>query len=194
METLRTRFPRYSTLEIVIMIVIAAVAGIVALVVDAGDVIAQGLGTIALQMYAVVIYGALLVFALIAARIIRKPGAAFVTKMLSGIVGVLLGDPLGLWLLGYAFIEGIGLEVGLAVFRYQRWDWVALWLAAALAVLFEQPLAYITFGWGEMPVWSWLPLSLLPLLTVLPWVWVLAVGVPNLLERKGLIKQGAVGR
>jgi energy-coupling factor transport system substrate-specific component len=190
MAALRTRFPRYSTLEIVIMIVTGAAFGVIGLGLN---VLALFLiGTLGLWV-AYLLAGPFASCGLVAARIIRKPGVAFVTHMLFGVASVLLGDPFGLWNLVYSFTQGVAFEVGLAAFRYQRWDWIPIMLGAALTVPFEFVPVYFSFGWSQQPLWSWLGPELLKPIYIQPWVLLLAVAVPDLLERRGVIKQGAIG-
>ena len=62
-------------------------------------------------------------------------------------------------------------------------------LAALLATVFDIPVLYFVMGFGEQPFWTWFGPLLVRPLYVLPVVYALAVGIPNLLERMGLVKQ-----
>jgi hypothetical protein len=52
---------------------------------------------------------------------------------------------------------------------------------------------YLFGGFASMPLWSWLgPIMLRPLF-VLPIVYALAIGVPDILQKAGIITQGKNG-
>lgn len=189
MPTRRLRFPRYSTLEIVIMVVVGAVFGVIALGLNAGILFL--ISTLGLWA-AYILAGPFHACGLVAARIIQKPGVAFTTHMLFGVTSVLVGDPFGLWNLALSFAQGLAFEVAFACFRYKRWDWLPITLGAALTIPFEFIPLYFALGWSQQPLWSWLGPELLKPIYIQPWILLLAVAVPNMLERMRLIKQGKI--
>ncbi|MEC1406218.1 ECF transporter S component [Bacillus halotolerans] len=101
--------------EIVIMSVISIVFGIVYLVfTHFGNVLAGMFGPIAYEP----IYGIWFIVSVIAAYIIRKPGAALVSEIIAALVECLLGNPSGPMVIVIGIVQGLGAE---AVFLATRW-------------------------------------------------------------------------
>lgn len=83
-----------------------------------------------------VIYGVWFMAATIAAYIIRKPGAALITEVLAAAIELLMGNAGGVILLLTGFIQGLGVELGFALFRYKRYDLLSMTISGILAALF----------------------------------------------------------
>src|SRR5690606_30500463 len=69
-----------------------------------------------------VVMGFWFIVSIIAAAIVRKPGAAIVSEMLAAVVEVLLGNPSGLMLIVSGAIQGAGAEVVLAATRWRNYS------------------------------------------------------------------------
>ena len=84
--------------------------------------------------------------------IIRKPGAAFFGETVAAVVETLLGNPFGVahaLLLGMA--QGLGAEIGFAVFRYRKWGMPTVALAGALTGLSNGLYEWVvTAGWTTL--------------------------------------------
>ncbi|MDR4434363.1 ECF transporter S component [Bacillus tequilensis] len=101
--------------EIVIMSVISIVFAVVYLLfTHFGNVLAGMFGPIAYEP----IYGIWFIVSVIAAYIIRKPGAALVSEMIAALVECLLGNPSGPMVIVIGIVQGLGAE---AVFLATRW-------------------------------------------------------------------------
>ena len=62
--------------------------------------------------------------ATVAAFIMQKPGVAFVTEVLAAFLELLMGNfPL---VITTGLVQGVGLELGFAVFRYRRYDMASM--------------------------------------------------------------------
>ena len=81
--------------------------------------------------------------------IIRKPGAAFFGETVAAVIEALLGNPFGVahaLLIGMA--QGLGAEIGFAVFRYRKWNIASTILAGALTGLCDGGYDWLTkAGW-----------------------------------------------
>ncbi|HEY7523237.1 MAG TPA: ECF transporter S component [Candidatus Limnocylindrales bacterium] len=75
--------------------------------------------------------------------IVRKPGAATLCEVISGVGQVLSGNPNGVIVLYTTFAQGLGADIGYAIFRYRRWDYASAGLAGALSV----PLGFFADAW-----------------------------------------------
>src|SRR4051794_31669589 len=79
------------------------------------------------------LYGVWLVPAVLAALVIRKPGAAVYTETLAAVVSALLGGAWGATVIPQGLIEGLGAEIVFAVFAYRSFGLATAALAGAAA-------------------------------------------------------------
>lgn len=136
----------YTTKDIVTIVVISVISGI----------LGAGWGYVWNAAFAIPVYGGalsgLITFVwlippLVTFYLIRKPGVALFTQLLTGIIGVLAGHPAGVVAYGWYVIEGIGAEVGFAVFGYKRTDMLAMMLAGFLQAF--------NYAWGMVYFQVW---------------------------------------
>ncbi len=82
-----------------------------------------------------------LVAGIVGALIIRRPGAAVFTELLAAVVSALIGTQWGITTLVSGLVQGIGVELGFAVFGYQLFRWAPLllggFLGGALEAVYE---------------------------------------------------------
>ncbi|HEX5564536.1 MAG TPA: ECF transporter S component [Sporosarcina sp.] len=71
------------------------------------------------------IFGIWFIVSIIAAYIIRKPGAAFLSETIAAMVEVLIGNAVGPMLIVVGMVQGIGAE---AVFAATRWRLYSTWV------------------------------------------------------------------
>ncbi|MFD2699151.1 ECF transporter S component [Paenibacillus shunpengii] len=88
-----------------------------------------------------VIFGIWFIVSIIAAYIIRKPGAAFLSETIAGIIEVLIGNTTGPILIVSAMIQGLGAEMVFAAVRYRKYSLSVLMLSGIGAAVFS-------FAWG----------------------------------------------
>ena len=91
-----------------------------------------GLGDFAFDM----IYGVWFMAGTLAAYIIRKPGAGLVAEVLASVVELLMGNSGGIAVVITGLIQGLGTELGFAMFRYKKWDLASLTIASVLSGVF----------------------------------------------------------
>ncbi len=83
-----------------------------------------------------IIYGIWFMAATLGAYIIRKPGVALITEVLAAAIELLMGNSGGVVVVLTGAIQGLGAELGFALFRYKRWDVVSMSVSAMLAATF----------------------------------------------------------
>ncbi|HEU0220962.1 MAG TPA: ECF transporter S component [Paracoccaceae bacterium] len=86
----------------------------------------------------------------IAAAIIRRPGAALAAETLAAAIEVLMGSPVGLLLILAGLVQGAGAEAGLALFRWRRFDRLALMVSGLGAAIFSFVYTWIRFEYGAL--------------------------------------------
>jgi len=132
-------------------ILIAAVLGAVFAVLYLGWVqvwlVAQAaLGPVTMD----VVMGFWFIASIVAAAIIRKPGAAIATEVLAAAIEILLGSPAGIMLLVAAAIQGAGAEAVFAATRWRSYSLVTLILAGIGSAVFSFVYTWVLFGYGAL--------------------------------------------
>lgn len=146
---------KYTTKDIVTIVVIAVVFGL----------LGAGWGFLWNLAFAVPTIGGMLsgaltffwfIAPLVSFYLVRKPGAALFTQLLAGVIAVLAGHPAGIVAYGWYVIEGIGAELGFALFRYKRADFWAMVVAATLqAFNYAWSFFYFQLGQYGFAAWFW---------------------------------------
>ncbi|PKR77132.1 thiamine permease [Halalkalibacillus sediminis] len=84
-----------------------------------------------------IIFGIWFIVSIIAAYIIRKPGAAFTSEVIAGVVQVLVGSPAGPALILTAAVQGAGAELPFALTKWRDYRLRILVLAGVSAAFFS---------------------------------------------------------
>jgi energy-coupling factor transport system permease protein len=151
----------YSTRDIVIVAVIAAIAGVVNT--GTGNIwyLANSslgpLGGAALQ-------GAFMWAYILAIWLVRKPGVALAVGVIEASVEILLGNASGIGTLGWGITQGLAIEVVMAISGYVRFDMLTAILAGAASSQFGTVWTAVFFGWDPSTasaVWMAVPVNLI---------------------------------
>ncbi|MCO6388393.1 ECF transporter S component [Aliihoeflea sp. 40Bstr573] len=133
--------------EILIVAVLGAVFGILYLAWVQVWLIAQAIfGAVTMD----VVMGFWFIVSIIAAAIIRKPGAALLSEVLAALVQVLLGSPAGLLLLVTGLVQGAGAEAVFAATRWKNYRLPVLMLAGVGAAIASFIYTWIRFDYGAL--------------------------------------------
>ncbi|MCM3127934.1 ECF transporter S component [Paenibacillus provencensis] len=97
-----------------------------------------------------VIFGIWFIVSIIAAYIIRKPGAAFLSETIAGIIEVLIGNTTGPILIVSAMIQGLGAEAVFAAVRYRKYSLPVLMLSGIGAAVFSFAWGYFRSGFAAL--------------------------------------------
>ena len=143
---------KWRVVDIVVAAIVAVASGVIfwawdfiyAVPTDLFDSLTPGLGGLFHFMW---LFAGPLV-----AIIIRKPGAAFFGETIAAVIETLLGNPFGVahaLLIGMA--QGLGAEIGFAVFAYRKWNLLTVTLAGALTGLSNGLYEWVvTAGWSTL--------------------------------------------
>ncbi|MFC7320196.1 ECF transporter S component [Halobacillus campisalis] len=133
--------------EIVVMSALSVVFAVVYLAfLPVGKILAGLFGPIGYDL----IFGIWFIVSIIAAYIIRKPGAAFLSETIAATVEVLLGNAIGPMLIISGIIQGLGAESAFALTRYKYYNLQVLMLAGIMAALFSFVWGYFTSGFAAL--------------------------------------------
>ena len=81
--------------------------------------------------------GVWLVPAVVGALVIRRPGAALFTELVAANIELVLGNKWGAAVLLSAVLQGLGVEIAVALFRHRRFGLVVAVLGGLLAAVLE---------------------------------------------------------
>lgn len=129
--------------EIVVTAMVSVLIGAVFMGLDA---IYQPLQAMAGPIGGDIIYGIYLLSALIPMYLVRKPGAAILGSLITGVVNLLLGSPYGIHIIVAAALQGAGVEIVMYMIKYKGINLVKLSLAAIVAMLFVTARDNFVFG------------------------------------------------
>lgn len=111
--------------EVVVMAALAVVFAVVYLAfLPLGSLLVGFFGPIGYDL----IFGIWFIVSIIAAYIIRKPGAAFLSETIAAMVEVLIGNAVGPMLIVSGMVQGIGAE---AAFAATGWKKYSVWVLMA---------------------------------------------------------------
>ena len=81
--------------------------------------------------------GVWLIPAVVGGLVIRRPGAALFTELVAANVSMVLGSQWGAAVLLSGLLQGLGVELALAIFRHRRFGVVVAVLGGVLSAVFE---------------------------------------------------------
>ena len=119
-----------NTIDIVVAAAIGIVFGVLAAL---WQTIYNGAGAAFGPLGSAIVAGFVCIPAILAGYIIRKPGAALLSEIVSVFGQALGGNPLGIVVLVYGLAQGLPAEAVFAATRYRSWSWPTLLIAAALS-------------------------------------------------------------
>ncbi len=101
------------------------------------------------------VLGVWLLAAVVGALVVRRPGAALFTELVAANVELFLGNKWGAAVLLSAVLQGLGVELAMALFRHRRFGIMVAVLGGVLSAVFE----IVLFEWqsyvpGFSPAWK----------------------------------------
>lgn len=179
----------YTTRDIVIIAVIAAITGVVNTgVAQVWNLANSSLGPLG----GALLQGSFMWGYILVMWLVRKPGAALFLGLIESAVEILLGNPAGIATLGWGVTQGLGVEVVMAIAGYRSYGlWAAL-MAGAASSQFGTVWTAIFYGWDPSyakDVWMAVPVNLLSGLVISG---LLGYYLFKALARTGLIRSAAV--
>ena len=154
-------FQEWSTRDIVIGAVLAVVVGVIFWAWDA--LYTSFFGAIPFPaVYA--INGMWMLGGLLVPYVVRRPGAAFFGELVAAFVSMAIGNQWGVLVLASGAVQGAGAELGFACFRWKKFTWLPLFVAAALAQVFG--IVLDTFVYSYYATYSWANILLAGIIAV----------------------------
>ena len=139
------RTDTWRVVDIVVVSVLGVALGVIFWLWSAGYGLVSAL-TVAFPPIAALYGGGWLIAGVLGALVIRKPGAALCCELIAASVEGLLGTHFGFTVLLSGLVQGLGAELGFALFRYRSFKLPAALLAGCLAGL--------ALGLNDSIVWN----------------------------------------
>lgn len=153
-------FEKFTTRDILIIAVISAIGGVAKIFIAQGFVLVAAFGP-----YGAAIWSALFfIWPIIAAFIIKKPGAAVLSSLLGGGIELLAGSPIGVIVLYSNLVQGLGCEIGFLFWRFRKFGLFQHMIAGLLQPIGGFFITYFFFGFAAMGFGAFLAFVLVSLL------------------------------
>ncbi len=124
----------------------------------------------------------------LAAIIVRRPGAALFAEILAAALELTLGNQWGAGgTLLIGILQGLGAEIGFAVFSYKKWDWLSTTVSGALS-----GIACAVYSWVTNPAWDALRISVYVVTSAIGGA--IVSGVVMYLLQRAIAQTGALDR
>jgi energy-coupling factor transport system permease protein len=150
----------FSTRDIVIIAVIAAITGVINTGVgNIWSLLNSSLGPLG----GALLQGAFMWAYILAMWLVRKPGTALLVGLIEAATEILLGNVAGVGTLGWGLFQGLGIEAVMAIVNYSKFGLLTAVVAGAAASQFGTVWTAILFGWdpaSAQNVWLALPINL----------------------------------
>jgi len=192
MSTKATKFQRFTTLEIVLMAILAMANAVLTVFLSSVN---QFLTTLGGPIATSTIVGVYMIYGVLAMYIIRKPGTAFITYMLGATVQTLLGNSYGMAAsVVAALCYALAVELICLLFRYKRWSVGVMMLIGFCAVPLWFIFAANMFGYLK---WGWTQLTIALIVRCISGVilcgWLSKV-IGDAMKRTGLLRTFLIGK
>lgn len=133
----------YRTYDFVVMALLAAISAVAyAGLAQVWSALTAATGPLGGAFLGLFQFGHLMAFA-----ILRKPGVALITSVLTTVGQLLIGDPAGAYVLGWGVAHGVGAEAVFHATRYRTPGPLALCLAGGVAAVLGHFYTYWVYGW-----------------------------------------------
>lgn len=152
---------KYTTNDILIIAIMAAITGVV----NAGLSNVWNLANASLgPLGGALLQGSFMWGYILVMWLVRKPGAALLLGILEAAVEALMGNPAGIATLGWGVTQGLGVEAVMALTGYKKYDLLTALMAGAASSQFGTVWTAILYGWdpaSAAAVWQAMPINLI---------------------------------
>ncbi|ALO65455.1 hypothetical protein AS189_01765 [Arthrobacter alpinus] len=133
-QTAQARKSTWRVVDIVVVSVLGVALGVIFWLWSAGYGLTSAI-TVAFPPLGALYGGGWLIAGVLGGLVIRKPGAALYCELIAAMVEGLLGTHFGFTVLLSGLVQGLGAELGFALFRYRKFNLTVALMSGALAGL-----------------------------------------------------------
>ena len=140
------------------------------------------------------VFGIFFMSAVFTPYILRKPGVATIVGLMTALIQVLMGSAFSSTVIVSGLVQGLGAELIFFLFRYKKWDWSSMLLAAASCCVFSFVLAWYRGLWMELAFGFVATRFVIRLISALVFSGVLAKILADRLAKAGVLKSYPIGK
>lgn len=133
-QAAQARKSTWRVVDIVVVSVLGVALGVIFWLWSAGYGLTSAI-TVAFPPLGALYGGGWLIAGVLGGLVIRKPGAALYCELIAAMVEGLLGTHFGFTVLLSGLVQGLGAELGFALFRYRKFNLTVALISGALAGL-----------------------------------------------------------
>lgn len=178
-------FQRYTTRDILIIAVLAAIGGVAKIFIAQGFVLVAAFGPYGSALWSSLFF----IWPIIAAFIVRKPGAATISMVLGGVIELLAGSPIGVIVLYSNLVEGLAADIAFLFWRYRAFGFLQHIVAGLLQPIGGLFITYYFFGFDSLGATPFIVYILVSLLGG-ALGGLIAYGIDKALEAAGVLGLG----
>ncbi|MHA7176576.1 ECF transporter S component [Arthrobacter sp. Sr24] len=184
-QTAQQRKSTWRVVDIVVVSVLGVALGVIFWLWSAGYGLTSAI-TVAFPPLGALYGGGWLIAGVLGGLVIRKPGAALYCELIAAMVEGLLGTHFGFTVLLSGLVQGLGAELGFALFRYRKFNLPVALISGALAGL--------ALGINDSIVWNieWAMQWKLVYVALAMVSGVVIAGLVSWLAVRGLARTGAL--
>ena len=140
------------------------------------------------------LYGIYFMASTFAILIIQEPGVGIVAEVIASVLEVLMGNSFGPSVILNGIIQGLGVEVAFAIFRYKRFDWTPTIISAFTVTAASYIYDCIAYQYYLNPVWMILVQILIRLVSAIIFTSVITKLLCNGLAKAGVLNAYPIGQ
>ncbi|QIQ21709.1 ECF transporter S component [Zophobihabitans entericus] len=140
------------------------------------------------------VFGIWFMAATLAAYIMQKAGVAIIAEMLAALLEVIMGNFYGPIVFVSGFLQGLGAELGFALFRYRRFDTLAICSAATGCCIMSFIWGFFRSGFGQLSFGILIAMFLVRLASSLIFAGLLMKICGDRLAKSGVLKSYPLGK
>jgi energy-coupling factor transport system substrate-specific component len=177
--------------EIVVLAVLAVVFAVIYLLFfSVGNVLFGIMGPMGYE----IIFGIWFIVSIIAAYIIRKPGAAFFSETIAATIEVLIGNFTGPILIIVGMIQGAGAEAAFAATKWKKYTIGVLMCAGMGSAVFSFIWGYFYSGYSAYSVGLVVSMLVVRIISGALIAGVLGKWIGDALHKTGVLRSFAIGK
>ncbi|MCK9191082.1 MAG: ECF transporter S component [Sphaerochaetaceae bacterium] len=126
--------------------------------------------------------------------VMRKPGAGIISEMLAAIIECLLGNYFGPIIILSGLVQGIGIELLIALFRYKKFSYPTMIAASVICSVLTLLYNLVVSGYNQIAVPVLLLMLAVRIISAIIFSGVLTKLVCDRLAKAGVLRGYAVGK
>ncbi len=126
--------------------------------------------------------------------IVRRPGAAFFSELVSATVEFLFGSPYSLGAVISGVVQGAGAELGFSFWRWRRYSWTSMAVAGALGGVGNTVQWYFEYQGYQYSTWVIIGYTVVTMISGAVLAGVLPKLIGDALLRTGALRNFEIGK